>query len=212
MMANTEGSRRTYIFWSTLLGLISFLISGLLSCIVSLHTDQTILAMLISGGIGALLLGVFLRKGKAIAGMALAGALGMPAGLLIAFALFGGLGELLSSIGVSIGNTGILDLMGIMLMVALCGAAVGGSVYGKKALSSFFIVCGIAAIPFGALVMALNSGASIKSWLESLFEVFGKIDLNALAIALALGAGMGLSIGLFDVRSQGPFREDDQMK
>lgn len=167
--------------------------------------------MVISGGMGALLLGAFLRKGKAIAGLALAGALGMPAGLLIAFALFGSLGELLSYLGVFIGNNGILDLMGIVLMVALCGAAVGGSVYGKKAIRLFFIVCGLTAVPFGALVMAMNSGASIKSWLEGLFEAFGKIDMNALAIALALGAGMGLSFGLFDIRSQALCSEEDQM-
>jgi hypothetical protein len=68
---------------------------------------------------------------------------------------------------------------------------------------SFFLVEGFGALfPWigayfeGILVAAFNLGYPIKFWLENMLSVFGKIDLNFLAIVIFQGIGLGLSIGL----------------
>ena len=42
----------------------------------------------------------------------------------------------------------------------------------------------------------------IKVWLENLFHIFGKIDLNFLMIITGFGIGVGLSIGLYSMTKQ----------
>lgn len=198
IMSEARTSSFAYILWTTLLGLIAFLISGLLSSVYILKTDDFIIGMLISGGVGALLLGLSLRLGKKILWMTVTGAFAFPLGLLLAFGVFGGLGSLLpASISSIFGTTGIADAMAIMLMSAIFAAAVGASIFGKKAIGLFFAVCAIAAIPFGILVAAFNSGADIKTELQLLLSALGEIDLNNLAITLAHGVGTGLSAGIY---------------
>ncbi|MZQ99699.1 MAG: hypothetical protein GT601_18695 [Acidaminobacter sp.] len=197
-MSEVRQNSFAYMLWTTLLGLIAFLISGLLSSVYLLLTDDFILGMLISGGVGALLLGLSLRLGKKIMWMTVTGAFALPLSLFIAFGVFEGLGSLLpASVSSIFGSAGIADAMAIMLMAAVFGAAVGTSIFGKKAIRLFSAVSAIAAIPFGMLVVAFNSGADIKNELQLLLSAFGSIDLNNLAITLANGVGTGLSIGIF---------------
>lgn len=61
------------------------------------------------------------------------------------------------------------------------------------------IAGGIVSIPFGLLVGSMNSGHWIKMWLENLFKIFGKIDLNFLTVIIEFGIGIGLSIGLYSM-------------
>jgi hypothetical protein len=78
------------------------------------------------------------------------------------------------------------------------GILFGALFYGRKSIKLFSITCGIVAVPYALLVNAMNSGHWIRTWLENLFAVFGKIDLNLLAIVLAFGTGIGLCIGLYN--------------
>ncbi len=57
-------------------------------------------------------------------------------------------------------------------------------------------------IPIGLLVGSMNSGHWIKVWLENLFHIFGKIDLNFLMIITGFGIGVGLSMGLYSMTKQ----------
>ena len=39
-------------------------------------------------------------------------------------------------------------------------------------------------------------------WLENLFHIFGKIDLNFLMIITGFGIGLGLSMGLYSMKNK----------
>ena len=201
-MLNNERIGGTYAVMSSLKGLAAFLISGLVSSVVILRTNNYVIGMMISGGLGALLYGLSMKAGSKLLNMTLVGAISMPVGLIITFGLFEGVGALLSMVYDVFGTSGIPDGLVIMMIVGIFGVSVGASLYGRKAIRWFFGICAISAIPFGALVMALNKGAPIKEGLEKLFRMIGPIDLNALAIALALGLGLGLSVGTFSQLKQ----------
>lgn len=206
MMPKINKSKVAYIIWSMLLGMASFLISGVIACIVLLRLDSYILGPIIAGGIGGLLLGLFLRMRKNIGRMAIAGIIAAPIGLLGTFILVegfvGGFGLLFPSVAAYFENSNIADIIAIILMGIVFGVVFGAIVYGRKSIWLFSIVCGAVSIPFGLLVGAMNSGHWIKVWLENLFKVFGKIDLNFLAIIMEFGIGIGLSIGLYSVLKQ----------
>ncbi|MEN6328211.1 MAG: hypothetical protein ABFD18_18635 [Syntrophomonas sp.] len=202
MMSKSNTSKITYILWSMLLGMVSFLISGVIACIVILILDNYILATVIAGGMGGLLLGIFLRMRQKIGRMAIAGIIAAPIGLLGTFILAEGFFFLLPSIGVYFENPNTADIIAIILMGIVFGVVFGAMVYGRKSIWLFSVVCGTVSIPFGLLVGAMNSGHWIKVWLENLFKVFGKIDMNFLAIIMEFGIGIGLSIGLYSMLKQ----------
>ncbi|MPN08333.1 hypothetical protein SDC9_155615 [bioreactor metagenome] len=185
-----------------LLGTASFIVSGVMACIVISLFDNYILATIIAGGIGELLLGLFLRMRQKISRMAIAGIVGMPVGLIISFLLAGGFGSLFSLMDMRFENSAIPDISAIILMGIIFGAVVGSIIYGRKSIWLFSVVCGAAAIPSGLLVAVMNSGGYLKIWLDNLLDAFGKIDLNFLAITISLGIGMGLSIGLYNILKQ----------
>ena len=201
-MPKINSFKITNLLSSMFLGMASFIISGVIACIVILILDNYILATIIAGGIGGLLLGLFLRMRQKIGRMVIAGIIGMPIGLMASFFLVEGIGSLLPSIGAYFENSAIPDISAIILMGIIFGAVFGAMVYGRKSIWLFSLVCGTVAFPFGLLVGAMNSGHWIKIWLANLLEVFGKIDLNLLAIIISFGIGIGLSIGLYNILQQ----------
>lgn len=201
-MSKINTSKITYILRSMLLGMASFFISGVIACIVILHFDNYILATIIAGGIGGLLLGLFLRMRPKISRMAIAGIIAVPVGLFISFLLVEGFGSLFPMIGAYFENSNIPDIIAIILMGITFGTVFGSIIYGRKSILLFSIVGGTVSFPFGLLVAAMNSGYGIKVWLENLFAIFGKIDLNFLAVILSLGIGIGISIGLYNMLKQ----------
>lgn len=201
-MSKINTSKTTYILWSMLVGMASFLISGVIACIVILSLDNYILATIIAGGIGGLLLGLFLQMGQKIIRLVIAGIIAMPIGLVISFFIVEGFGLLFPSIGAYFENSSIPDIIAVILMGITFGAVFGVMIYGRKSIWLFSVVCGIVSIPFGILVSAMNSGWRVKFSLENLIGIFGKIDLNFLAIIISLGIGIGLSIGLYNILKQ----------
>lgn len=192
-----------HILGSTLLGIASFFISGLIACIVILRFDNYILATIVAGGIGGFILGLFHWKHKMLGRMTFAGLIAVPIGLLGSFilveGLVGGFGLLFPSIAAHSENTGIGDIIAIILMGIVFGVIFGAIVYGRKSIRLFSVVCGAVSIPFGFLVDAMNSGHWIKVWLGNMFIIFGKIDLNLLVIIISFGLGIGLSISLNNI-------------
>ena len=202
MISEINKFKIAYILWSMLLGMASFLISGVMACIVLLRLDSYILGPIIAGGIGGLLLGLFHWKYKMIGRMTIAGLIAVPIGLLGSFILVEGFGLLFPSVAAYFNNSNIADIIAIILMGIVFGVVFGAVVYGCKYLWLFSVVCGTVSIPFGLLVGAMNSGHWIRVWLENLFRIFGKIDLNFLTIIMEFGTGIGLSIGLYSMFKQ----------
>jgi len=201
-MHKTNKSKIAYLFSSMLVGMASFFISGVLACIVIWFYDNYILATIIAGGIGGLLLSLLLKMHKKISRMIIAGIIGMPIGLILSFFLVEGFGALFPSIGGNFENSSIPDIIAIMLMGIIFGAVFGAINYGRKSIRLFSIVCGVVSIPSGLLVAALNSGFFLKVWPASLTDILVKIDLNFLAITISIGIGTGLSIGLYNMSKQ----------
>ena len=106
---------------------------------------------------------------------------------------------LFPAVSSSFENSNISDIIAIILMGVVFGAIFGAIVYGRISIRLFSLVCGLASIPFGFLVGAMNSGHWMKIWLQNVFKIFGEIDINFLVIMIEFGIGAGLSIGLFNM-------------
>ena len=138
--------------------------------------------------------------------MTIAGLIAVPIGLLGSFALFeglvGGFGLLFPSVAAYFENSSIADIIAIILMGIVFGVIFGAIAYGRKSIRLFSAACGAVLIPIGLLVGSMNSGQWIKVWLENLFHIFGKIDLDFLMIITGFGIGVGLSVGLYSMIKQ----------
>lgn len=200
-MSKINTSKIAYILRSMLLGMASFLVSGVIASIVILFLDNYILATIIAGGIGGFLLGILLRMRQKIKRMAIAGIIAVPIGLIISFFLVEGFGSLFPSIGAYFENSNIPDISAIILIGITFGAVFGLIIYGRKSIWLFSVICGTISIPSALLVGAMNSGYGINVWLVNLLDVLGKIDLNFLSIIFSLGIGIGLSIGIYNYSS-----------
>lgn len=197
-----DTSSKAYPLLTMLIGLIAFLISGVIASVFTMFTNSYFLGSMIAGGIGGLLLGLFLQRQK-LSRMIIASIIVMPIGLVISFSLVEGFGALFPSIGASFEKSSTPDIIVIVLLSIVFGAVFGALIYGRKSIWLFSFVCGIVAVPFGLLVGAMNSGHPIKFWLENLLGFLGKIDLNFLTIVISLGTGIGLSIGMNTYRKRG---------
>jgi len=198
-MSETSKKRIAHLVWATIAGTISFILSSVIIAIVMTRIDIVIFNIILAGGIGGLILGVLLMKRYNIAKMALAGLIAVPVGFGASFILAEGITWLISFLKINSDNflsAGFGNILAIILMGIIGGALFGGIIKGRKAIVLFAIVGGVVACPFGFLVDAFNSGQPIKKSLESLFAVFGQVDLNFIAIVTALGIGFGLSLGL----------------
>ena len=201
-MSEIKETKITDLLWSTFAGMISFFISAGIIDILLFPLDFAIIDTILVGGIGGLLLGIFLFKQHKIRKITLAGFIAVPVGFWGAFILAGGADLLFSLIGVNTENSNIYNIeniIGIIFMGIICGAIFGGLIYGRKSIWLFSSVCGLVSFPFGILVGFFNSGHPIKAVIENLLTVFGPIDLNFLAIITSFGIGIGLSIGLFSM-------------
>lgn len=196
-MSKISISRITNILWSTLLGMASFLISGVMACIEILLLDNYILATLIAGGTGGFFFSIFLRKRKMIGKMTIAGLAAVPVGFWSAFTLAEGFFSI-SFLQVP-GN--IQNVIAVVLMSILCGVVFGAIVYGRKAIWLFSVVCGIVSFIFWFLAAVPKPEHWMGEWLENM-TFFGKIDLTLLEIILSFGIGIGLSIGLYEMLKQ----------
>lgn len=194
-----------FLLLSTFAGKISFFISAVITSRVLTLLDFVIVDTILAGGIGGLLLGIFLMNFHNIQKMVLAGLVAIPVGFWSAFILARGVDLLFSSIGVNTKNPNIYNIeniIGIIFMGVICGAIFGAIIYGRKSIWVFSAVCGMVSFPFGILVGLFNTGHPIKSTYEELLAVFGPVDLNFLAIMTSFGIGIGLSIGLFGMLKQ----------
>lgn len=204
-MSEIRKNAWVFLIWSTLAGTTSFFISAGIIAMLLLPFDLPIIDTILVGGIGGLLLGIFLFKRHKIQKIMLAGFIAVPVGFWGAFILAGGADLLFSLIGVNTENPNIYNIeniIGIIFMGIICGAIFGAIIYGRKAIRVFSAVCGVVSFPFGILVGLFNSGHPIKATIENLLAFLGPIDLNSLAIITSFGIGIGLSIGLFSMLNQ----------
>jgi hypothetical protein len=190
-----------FLLWSTLAGTISFFIAGVIGCIILLRLDNYILETIIAGGLGGLLLSVFLGKLKTIGKITLASLVAVPIAFWTSFILAEGLFSI-PFIHTFFENPNVPDIIAIIFMGIICGAIFGAIIYGRKTIWIFSAVCGIVSLPFGMLVGLFNAWHPIKATFENLLAVFGPIDLNFLTIITSFGVGVGLSIGLFNMLKQ----------
>jgi hypothetical protein len=195
-MKEKTANQRPGPILSALLGLGAFLISSLVAAWVIWKIDNYILATIIAGGLGCLLLGSTLRTGPDIKKFIITGLAAMPIAMLLTF-LIAGLFELILPAAASyLDKTWFSDIMAVCLMGMFFGGICGAVLYGRRKIGLFILVCGIVCIPFGYLVAAMNAQYINQYWLTRRFAMLGFADLNFLAIMSSLGLGVGLSIGI----------------
>lgn len=200
-MENKE--RDTYmkgVILVALLGVATFFAGGVVGNFVIIAIDQYLVALPLIGGVGALLLGVFVKTKEKLWIVALGGFLGLPAGLIASFALLEGLAALFPSIGASLDDTIVPDLLIEAIMGIVFGLVSSAVIYGRKALGLFAMVCGLCSIPGGLAVGLMNTSSYCQAWASDLAAPFNKIDYNLLAISATIGLGFGLAMGLYRKR------------
>lgn len=186
-----------------LLGIITFLIGALIGNVVILYMDQYLIALPLAGVIGGILLGLILRLKNKIWKMGLSGLLGLPLGLAASFMIVEGIGSLIPSIGKSMENTIIPDIIVLIIMGIVLGFIAGIILYGLKASGLFVVVCGLGGIPGGIAVGFMNTSMEFKTQIANMAEPFSKLDYNLMAMSATLGLGFGLAMALYNNRIAG---------
>lgn len=210
-MSKTGGSSIARVLGPTLLGAVAFLVATLVAGMVQARLENYIVGLLLVGLLGGLLLGLFLWGRKMVAKLAIAGLVAAPLGFLGPFivmeGLVGGIELLFPSAASYLGGSEVTAAVGVSLMGAFFGAAFGAIfgmiAYGRQSVALFSVAGGIASVPSGLLVGAMNSGMWMRAWLEGLLAAFGATDPNFLVIIVGFGVGAGLGIGLLDLRGAG---------
>lgn len=188
-MSEIKKNAWVFLLWSTIAGKISFFIGAVIMSMVYVHVGLfSFMFPALAGGIGGLILGIFLNKYHEIGKMTVVGMTAVPIGYLSpiywrsAMDLFW-----------------IRDEDLILFMGLICGAISGAIIYGRKSIGLFSVIGGLITFLFGILVRLFNSSHPIKRTLANLLDVFGSIDLNFLVIITSFGLGIGLSIGLYEM-------------
>ena len=194
-----KNNKIVYLLMSVVVGLLAFTMSGLMACYVIWKLNNYIIATLITGGLGALLFSVLLMLKDKIVKMTIAGFFAMLIGLFLSFGIIEGIVYILPKVGIFFEGSIIPDIAAIAVIALIYGLIVGLAGYGKKAMWLFALISALVAIPFGMLVVFLNSSSDIQEFLTSINDILGQFDLNFLSISIALGVGLGLSNGLYNM-------------
>lgn len=189
---------------SPFLGFVAYFISGILANIVpgNNNIDLLLFRFLITSGLGALLLALFLQMRPKIR-MVIAGVVAWLVGVILGIEV----GTFLIRLPISFFDfypaPGFGDGYCVILMGAIIGGILGGIVFGKKSILLFSFVCGIVAIPFALINETMMPGtvSSAEAWLKHTLSIFGDVDIYFLVINFAFGIGAGLSIGLYRLLS-----------
>ena len=194
-----KNNKMVYLLMSLIVGLLAFTMSGLVACYVIWKLNNYIIATLITGGLGALLFSVLLMLKDKIVKMTIAGFFAMLIGLFLSFGIIEGIVYILPKVGIFFEGSIIPDIAAIAVIALIYGLIVGLAGYGKKAMWLFALISALVAIPFGMLVVFLNTSSDIQEFLTSINDILGQFDLNFLSISIALGVGLGLSNGLYNM-------------
>lgn len=193
-MIERKVKNKIYPVLTMLIGFISFLISGIFIGLISLRINEGL--MLILGvPIGSVLMLFLLHKlnkGKTLV-VIIWSELGGFAGFITGFTVGTVAGGIIGLIFPSLSDMSkiqsqiIPNIFVLASADAIFGAFITRLIYGRKSISFFALVCGIASIPFGLLL-----SIPVKIALIS-------FDQNLLFSLTSFGTTTGLSIGLYSL-------------
>jgi len=174
-----------------LIGLLSFLASGIITGFLSLKTNEVLMLVL---GIpaGSLLMLWLLRRlpGDKILAVIirreLGGLAGVLAGLLVGELVYGVLSFALPSLG----EENISNIIMMIVANVTFGAFLADLLYGRSAVRLFSGVCAIVSMVLGVLLCIPTE----ISWI--------RFDQNLLLMLISYGTAAGLSIGLYSMRNR----------
>lgn len=193
-MTLREVINKKYPLLTMLAGLISFLISGSIFGLLGLRVNEWLI-LILGIPIGSLIMLFILRKlsrSKILAVIIrseLGGFIGFFTGFIIGELLSGVIGFIFPSLSdiSQVKSQIVPNIIVLIIADAIFGAFFADLLYGRKSISFFSLVCGIASIPFGVLVsMPIHIG-----WIG--------FDQNLLFCLVSFGTTTGLSIGLYSM-------------
>lgn len=188
-MAESRAAGKLYPVFTLLVGLVSYLIGGVLAGLIS----GEIVVAAVGVPVGSLLmLSVLCRITKktmikAVIGSELAGLTGLLAGFIVGESISGILGFFFPALGdLSKIKAQIVPNVFVLIVAdAIFGAVISHLLFGKKAIRFFVLSCGILSIPFGILLsMPID-----LAWIG--------FDQNLLFTVISYGTTTGFSIGLY---------------
>lgn len=191
-MTENEGTKKCYPLLTMLVGLVSFLISGILAGLISLRTNEGMI-LILGAPIGSLLMLYFLHElaeDKNLA-VVIRSLLGGFAGFFVGFIVGTLVAELIGLVIPSLRDMEqvkaqiVPNIVMLMVADAIFGALFGHLLYGRKSIRFFAFLCGIASIPFGIL---LSIPIHIV-WID--------FNQNILFTLVSFGTTTGLSMGLY---------------
>lgn len=193
-MIERKVKNKLYPVLTMLTGFISFLISGIFIGLISMRINEGL--MLILGvPIGSVLMLFLLHKlnkDKTLV-VIIWSELGGFAGFITGFTAGTVAGGIIGLIFPSLSDMSktqsqiIPNIFALASADAIFGAFITRLIYGRKSISFFALVCGIASIPFGLLL-----SMPVKITLIS-------FDQNLLFSLISFGTTTGLSIGLYSL-------------
>ncbi|ETA82522.1 hypothetical protein [Youngiibacter fragilis] len=184
------------VIWSGVAGIVTFTFGALVVSLFGNTIEDGFLLFAVSGGIGGLLLSIMTGLWKKIPVVTLVCFIGLPLGVLVSFGI-AGLFDLVPVLPESFSSSGMPDAFAIAIVGAVCGAILGGVLFGRHAVVFSALISGLAAFPFGLLVSAFNKDYPIRSLFMELISPFHAQDPNYVAIVMGVGIGMSLSLGLY---------------
>lgn len=194
-MIEKEVTNKTYPFITMMIGLISFLISGITVGLISLKTNEGLI-LILGAPIGSLLMLfiLFHKLGKdkilaVIIRSELGGFLGFFMGFIVGELLAGIIGFCIPSLRdlEQIKAQILPNIVVLIIADGIYGVLLGDLFYGRKSIKFFALVSAIASIPFGIL---LSIPINI-AWIS--------FDQNLLFTLVSFGTTTGLSIGLYSL-------------
>jgi hypothetical protein len=177
-MFNLDSTKKLYPLWTTLIGLISYVITGFIINLFISNDEMLLLLLCIGGAIAGVLLGLLLGKGKATILIAISSAVGLTLSLVVAFAL----GYILPSSMPFLGEYGT-GIVSSVIMLIIFATLMAPSLNELKAIPCYITVGGFLGILFGAF---------------SVFTLLGEGYIPA--IMAPFGIAIGLSYGLYAKR------------
>lgn len=184
------------VIWSVIAGIIAYTFAALVVSLFGNTIEFGFVLFAVSGGIGGLLFSIMVGLWKKLPIVTLVCFISLPIGVLVSFGV-AGLFDLFPVLPESFSSSGMADAFAIAIVGAVCCSILGGILYGRRAVSFFALISGLAAFPFGLLVRAFNKEYPIRSLVMEFISPFRAQDPNYVVIVMGVGIGMSLALGLY---------------
>lgn len=181
---------------SGLVGLLIFLVSTLIVYFPFHLTENFLFSSLLIGLVSGVSISKFFHLEDKMIYVVLTVLIALPLSTIIAFGLIEGTCVIIPIVCNIFGETGIPDILAILIMAACANVLFSLLIFKRKAWLRTLIIGTIVEIPSSICVVLFNLYLYDSSWYIRLAAQIGYIDFNYLFIVMGIGFGLGVNIHL----------------